>query len=237
MAHRSHFALTPRHRHRNLVNMDEAAPLRVLLADDHPRYRRGIRERLTRNGVDVIAECGDGRQAVALAQQHSPDVVLMDIHMPGVAGPEATAEIMRRSPDARVVMLTIAADEATVMDAMLAGASGYVVKSAAVRDLLAGIRAAAAGETFMSPQVASKLLMRWRYLEKSVRGASADTALSSRELEVLRLIAEGHENTDIADRLMISTNTVKRHVAAILTKLRAANRTDAAVQAVRDGLI
>jgi DNA-binding NarL/FixJ family response regulator len=217
--------------------MEEAGRLRVLIADDHPRFRRGIRERLLRNGVDVVAECGDGREAVALCEQHEPDVVLMDIHMPGVAGPEATAEIVRRRPNARVVMLTIAADEATVVDAMLAGASGYVMKSAAVRDLLGGIRAAAAGETFMSPEIASKLLMRWRYLEHSARDAAGDSTLSSRELEVLRLIAQGHENTEIADRLMISTNTVKRHVATILTKLRAANRTDAAVQAVRDGLI
>jgi two-component system NarL family response regulator len=187
--------------------------------------------------IRVVGAVADGQAALDFVGKAKPDVVLMDIHMPGVAGPEATAEIVRRSPDARVVMLTIAADEGTVMDAMLAGASGYVVKSAAVRDLLEGIRAAAAGETFMSPAVASKLLMRWRHLEHSAREAVADSALSQRELDVLRLIAEGHENTDIAERLTISTNTVKRHVASILTKLRAANRTDAAVQAVRDGLI
>jgi DNA-binding NarL/FixJ family response regulator len=216
----------------------EAAPrLRVLLADDHPRFRRGIRDRLTRNGLDVVAECGDGRAALLLCEEHQPDVVLMDIHMPGLAGPEATAELVRRNPEARIVMLTIAADEATVMDAMLAGACGYVVKSAAVRELVDGIRAAAAGETFMSPQIASKLLLRWRFLEHSSRDTAANSVLSQREIEVLRLIADGHENPDIAARLTISTNTVKRHVATILTKLRAANRTDAAVQAVRDGII
>jgi len=195
-------------------------PIRVLLADDQRLVRRGFRMILRAEpDIEVVGEAENGLEAVAAAAELEPDVVLMDIHMPGVAGPEATAEIMRRSPDARVVMLTIAADEATVMDAMLAGASGYVVKSAAVRDLLAGIRAAAAGETFMSPHVASKLLMRWRYLERSAREAVADTALSSRELEVLDCLAQGMTKAQIADRLLLSPHTVRTHINHVLRKL------------------
>ncbi len=161
----------------------------------------------------------------------------MDLNMPGISGIEATRALLRELPDARVVMLTISAEDDSVSEAMLAGACGYVVKSASVSELMEAIRAARAGETFLSPPVASKLLAKWRALETASRSATAPgAALSDREIEVLRLIAAGSENTDIADALTISPNTVKRHVAAILTKLRSGNRTQAAVQAVRDGL-
>lgn len=216
---------------------DGTRPLAVLLADDHARFREGMRERLTRRGIRVVGECSGGSEAVKLYDQHRPDVVVMDLHMPGGDGRTATAEIVGRWPDARVLMLTIAADEQSVAEAMLAGACGYVLKSAAVRELVAAIRSAAAGETFMSAAVAGRLLGRWRHLEHAARAAAADAVLSVREIEVLRLISEGQENADIAAELNISPNTVKRHVVAILTKLRVANRTEAAVQAVRAGLI
>ena len=213
-------------------------PVSLVLIDDHARFRQGIGERLTRAGAHVLGEAADGLAGVTIACQHRPDVVLIDLNMPGISGIDATRALLRAVPEARVVMLTISAEDDSVSEAMLAGACGYVVKSASIGELMEAIRSARAGETFLSPSVASKLLARWRALETASRTAGGpDSALSDREVEVLRLIAAGSENADIADALTISPNTVKRHVAAILTKLRSGNRTQAAVQAVRDGLI
>jgi DNA-binding NarL/FixJ family response regulator len=212
-------------------------PLSLVLVDDHARFRGGIRDRLVRAGAVVLGEAGDGAAGVGLALRHRPDVVLMDLNMPGTSGIQATRDLLSAWPAARVVMLTVSAEDASVADAMLAGACGYVVKSAALDDLMDAIRAAKAGETFLSPPIASKLLGRWRALESATRVTTAEPLLSAREIEVLRLIADGHENTAIAGALSISPNTVKRHVAAILAKLRSDNRTQAAVSAVRDGLI
>jgi two-component system nitrate/nitrite response regulator NarL len=212
-------------------------PITLVLVDDHARFRGGIRDRLQRAGVLVLGEAGDGQSGIALALAHSPDVVLMDLNMPGMSGVQATRELLAVAPQTRVVMLTVSADDASVAEAMLAGAAGYVIKSAGLDELIGALRAARAGETFLSPPVASKLLGRWRALETAARVASEEPLLSPREIDVLRLIAEGHENSAIADTLSISPNTVKRHVAAILVKLRSENRTQAAVFAVRERLI
>jgi two-component system, NarL family, nitrate/nitrite response regulator NarL len=219
--------------------MDASAsdPVSLVLVDDHARYRSGIGDRLRRAGALVLGEAGDGAAGIALAERHQPDVVLMDLNMAGMSGIRATSELLRACPTARVVMLTVSADDSSVAEAMLAGACGYVVKSAGLEELMGAIRAAKAGETFLSPAIASKLLVRWRAFESAARVTTEEPVLSAREIEVLRLIADGHENTAIAEALSISPNTVKRHVAAILTKLRSGNRTQAAVFAVRDGLI
>jgi DNA-binding NarL/FixJ family response regulator len=219
------------------MDANASDPVSLVLIDDHARFRGGIADRLERAGAVVLGEAGDGAAGIALAERHGPDVVLMDVNMPGMSGIQATRELLRACPTARVVVLTVSADDASVADAMLAGACGYVVKSAGLEDLMGAIRAAKAGETFLSPAIASKLLGRWRALEIAARVTTEEPVLSAREIEVLRLIAEGHENTAIAEALSISPNTVKRHVAAILTKLRSGNRTQAAVFAVRDGLI
>jgi DNA-binding NarL/FixJ family response regulator len=212
-------------------------PVSLVLIDDHARFRGGIGDRLKGAGAVVLGEAGDGAAGIALAERHRPDVVLMDLNMPGMSGIQATRQLLQACPTARVVVLTVSADDSSVAEAMLAGACGYVVKSAGLEDLMGAIRAARAGETFLSPEIASKLLGRWRALEVAAHVTTEEPVLSAREIEVLRLIADGHENTAIAEALSISPNTVKRHVAAILTKLRSGNRTQAAVFAVRDGLI
>jgi DNA-binding NarL/FixJ family response regulator len=212
-------------------------PITVVLVDDHARFRGGIRDRLTRAGVVVLGEAGDGPAGIALAVAKAPDVVLLDLNMPGMSGIQATRELLHADPRARIVMLTVSSEDASVAEAMLAGACGYVVKSAGLDELMGAVRAAKAGETFLSPPVASKLLSRWRALETTARVASGAPLLSKREIDVLRLVAAGYENTAIAESLSISPNTVKRHVAAILLKLSSDNRTQAAVVAVRERLI
>lgn len=158
--------------------------------------------------------------------------------MPEIAGVETTRQITTIAPLARVVVLTISADDEDVMDAVMAGACGYLLKDSSIEQLIAGIRAAAEGESLISPQIASKLLQRLRSQSADTRAARAiQTELSARELEVLRLIANGKDNADIARELVISPKTVKNHISNILMKLQIENRIQAAVYAVRSGLV
>jgi DNA-binding NarL/FixJ family response regulator len=209
--------------------------LLVAIADDHERAREGARRLLARDpGIRVAGEADDGAGALRLVAAHAPDVLLLDLHMPGAGGLQVLPELRARFPRTAVLVLTVSDADADVTDALLAGAAGYVLKDASAAELVGAVRAAAGGEAFVSPRVAARLLNRWRALRAAPRRAAA---LSPRELEVLRLMAEGAENGEIAEALTISANTVKRHVAAILTKLGAANRTEAAVTAVRTRLI
>ncbi|HSD02736.1 MAG TPA: response regulator transcription factor [Gaiellales bacterium] len=205
--------------------------IRVLLVDDHPVVRQGLRALLsTQDGIDVVGEAADGEAAVAAAERLSPDVVLMDVVMPGIDGVEALRRICQRRSQTRVVMLTSYADERQAMEAVDAGASGFLLKDASPRDVVAAIRAAHRGEAVLHPSVAAKLLAERR------RPPAAHADLTARELEVLRLIARGLQNKQIAAQLHLSEKTVKTHVSAILRKLGVADRTQAAMYAVRERL-
>jgi NarL family two-component system response regulator LiaR len=205
--------------------------IRVLLVDDHPVVRQGLRALLsTHDGIDVVGEADDGAAAVTAAERLSPDVVLMDVVMPGMDGVEALRRIGERRPQTRVVMLTSYADEQQAMEAVDAGASGFLLKDASPRDVAAAIRAAHRGEAVLHPSVAAKLLAERR------RPPAAHADLTARELEVLRLIARGLQNKQIAAQLHLSEKTVKTHVSAILRKLDVTDRTQAAMYAVRERL-
>jgi two-component system, NarL family, response regulator LiaR len=205
--------------------------IRVLLVDDHPVVRQGLRALLsTHEGIEVVGEADDGEAAVAAADRLSPDVVLMDVVMPGLDGVEALRRIGERRPQTRVVMLTSYADERRAMEAVDAGASGFLLKDASPRDVAAAIRAAHRGEAVLNPAVAAKLLAERR------RPPAAHADLTARELDVLRLIARGLQNKQIAAELHVSEKTVKTHVSAILRKLGVTDRTQAAMYAVRERL-
>jgi|SRR5215210_1674058 len=210
-------------------------PMRVVLVDDHDFFRNGLRELLTEHGgVQVVGDAADGEQGIALARELGPDVVVMDLNMPRMSGVEATKHVTDSAPGVRVLALTISADDRTVIDAIRAGASGYVLKGASVEEIYRAIEAVAAGQLLVSPRVTRAL--------QGVIGDSADrselastlrSTLSERELEVLRLLAMGRGNVEIAKELFLSPATVKNHVAEILRKLGVENRVEAAAAAVR----
>lgn len=211
--------------------------LRVMLVDDHDLFRTGLRNLLEEQGVLIVAEAPDGGAALQLVRELAPDVVVMDLNMPGMNGIEATREITRVAPLTRVLVLTISDQDADVMDAILAGACGYLMKDSSIQDLMEGIRAASVGESLISPHIASKVLQRIRAASVESGTAVARTELSDRETEVLRLIANGKDNAEIARELHISPKTVKNHISNILMKLQIENRIQAAVYAVRSGLV
>ena len=212
--------------------------LRVLLVDDHDLFRSGLRNLLEDEGVQVVGEAAAGQEALDIVRELAPDVVVMDLNMPGMGGVEATRHISSVAPLTRVLMLTISDQDNDVIDAILAGACGYLLKDSSIQDLMAGIRAAAQGESLISPTIASKVLQRIRAsssqpeIENTIR-----SELSDREIEVLKLIANGKDNAMIAGELHISPKTVKNHISNILMKLQIENRIQAAVYAVRSGIV
>jgi DNA-binding NarL/FixJ family response regulator len=212
--------------------------LRVLLVDDHDLFRTGLRNLLEEEGVQVAGEAGTGSEALRMVEELAPDVVVMDLNMPGMTGVEATRQIALIAPLARVLVLTISDQDGDVMDAILAGACGYLLKDSSIGELMQGIRAAAIGESLISPTIASKVLQRVRASSPVPEIAEQiQTQLSEREIEVLKLIANGRDNADIAGQLHISPKTVKNHISNILMKLQIENRIQAAVYAVRSGLV
>ena len=212
--------------------------LRVLVVDDHDLFRTGLRNLLEEEGVNVVGEAENGENAIRLASDLAPDVVIMDLNMPGAGGVETTRRLSSLAPLSRVVVLTISADDDDVMNAVMAGACGYLLKDSSIQDLIAGIRAASEGESLISPQIAAKVLQRLRAQSKDADAAETIRAeLSDRELEVLKLIANGKDNAQIARELFISPKTVKNHISNILMKLQIENRIQAAVYAVRSGIV
>ena len=212
--------------------------LRVLLVDDHDLFRTGLRNLLEEQGLDIVGEAATGSEAVAHVGELSPDVVVMDLNMPGMGGVEATRHIAEISPLTHVVMLTVSDEDSDVTDAILAGACGYLLKNASIQELVAGIRAAARGEALISPHIAGKVLQRVRATSAhSGIEALIRTELSDREIEVLKLIANRKDNAVIAGELHISPKTVKNHISNILMKLQIDNRIQAAVYAVRSGIV
>jgi len=212
--------------------------LRVLIVDDHDLFRTGLRNLLEEQGVSIVGEAATGTEAVRIVRELAPDVVVMDLNMPAMGGVEATRHITAVAPLTRVVMLTISDEDSDVMDAILAGACGYLLKDASIQDLVAGIRAAARGESLISPNIAAKVLQRVRATSAQPEIADMIRAeLSEREIEVLKLIANGKDNALIAAELHISPKTVKNHISNILMKLQIDNRIQAAVYAVRSGIV
>lgn len=213
--------------------------IRVLLVDDHDVFRRGLAQLLADEGLEVIAEASGGEAGVRLAGELAPEVVLMDLGMPGMNGVDATRAIAAADEAPPVVVLTLSDDDASMLEALLAGAAGYVLKDATLEQIVAAVRAAAVGEAVIPPRVAPELLRRLRAAEPtSTDGAASDAIeLSAREHEVLRLIVDGRDNAAIAGELFISPNTVKSHVASIFGKLGVESRLQASVQALRRGLI
>jgi DNA-binding NarL/FixJ family response regulator len=212
--------------------------LRVLVVDDHDLFRTGLRNLLEEEGVNVVGEAENGENAIRLASDLAPDVVIMDLNMPGAGGVETTRRLSSLAPLSRVVVLTISADDEDVMNAVMAGACGYLLKDSSIQELITGIRAASEGESLISPQIAAKVLQRLRAQSKDADAAKTIRAeLSDRELEVLKLIANGKDNAQIARDLFISPKTVKNHISNILMKLQIENRIQAAVYAVRSGIV
>ncbi len=210
--------------------------IRLLLVDDHQLYRSGLRQLLEEEGLTVVGEAPNGQSAVDLAKELAPNVVIMDLNMPGMSGVEATQRLTAVSPSARVLVLTISADQGDLVDAVMAGACGYLIKDASIDELMGGIRAAAAGESLISPRIAEKLLTHVRERGAAEEAGVAPAELTERERDVLRLLAEGKDNAEIAGDLFISQSSVKKHISNILMKLQLENRIQAAVYAVRSGL-
>lgn len=195
-------------------------PVRVLIADDHRIVRTGIRSFLqNQEDIEVVEEAGDGEEAVALTEALRPDVVILDIRMPGLGGLEATWRIKALVPEAHVLMLTMYEDERFFTEARAAGAEGYILKGADPEELLVALRAAARGEAYLSPHQARRVLAQYRRWPEREQRTAGLAALSPREQEVLTLIPEGLTSKEIASRLSLSVNTVERHCTTIMNKL------------------
>jgi DNA-binding NarL/FixJ family response regulator len=213
-----------------------AEPLSVMLVDDHRVFREGLRDLLLEQGFEVVGEAANPEEAVSIAAKKRPQVALMDIKMADGSGIEATRRLAKRCPETRVVMLTGSPDQKDVVESVQAGAAGYLLKGSSIEEIVASVRAAANGEPRLSPRITAELLQQVREAPPP-RALPGAPHLTSRELEVLRLIADGKGNPEIAELLGISAQTVKTHVTAILEKLGVENRIKAAVYAVRNGLI
>jgi DNA-binding NarL/FixJ family response regulator len=216
--------------------------LRVVVADDHHFFRDGLRGMLEAGGMDVVGEASDGNEAVALAHSLAPHVVVLDLNMPGASGLDALRALGRTCPDVQAVVLTVSNADADVLEALAAGACGYLLKDTRPDALVGSIRQAAEGQMVLSGEVAQALVAHVRAGadttdDESPAQGGEEPALSPREAEVLRLIAEGADNTAIGAALSISPHTVKQYVANIFEKLGVRSRVQAAVHAVRSGLV
>ena len=202
--------------------------LSVILVDDHTMLRQGIRRALESEGIKVVAEASDGATAIRLALEHKPDVVLMDVSMPGMDGVEAARRLVEADGRQRVVMLTMHIDRDVIDRAIRAGAVGYLTKDSSISEVILAIQLAANGDRPMSPRLASAMLDEAR---------REDALISAREEEVLQLVADGFGTNEIAERLYISGKTVKNHLASIYEKLDARDRTQAVLMAVKMGIV
>jgi DNA-binding NarL/FixJ family response regulator len=210
--------------------------IRLMLADDHRMLREGLRRSMTEEGFDIVGEARDGEEAVRMAGQLEPDVVLMDVTMPELDGVEATRAIHADHPDIRVIMLTMHADAEVLTSAIRAGASGYLVKDCSTEEVAEAVRMAANGDTALSPSLAATMLDEVRRLDQPATDDD-ERIVTKREEEVLQLIADGCSTPEVAAKLYISQKTVKNHLASIYQKLDARDRTQAVLQAVRMGIV
>ena len=217
-----------------------AEPIRVLVVDDHALFRRGLEMVLEQEpDIEVVGEASDGTEAVQVATETTPDVVLMDVRMPRRGGIDACTAIKDAVPSTKIIMLTISDEEADLYDAIKAGAMGYLLKEISIEEVASAIRAVHGGQSLISPSMASKLLNEFASMIKRTdeRQQVPTPRLTDREMEVLRLVAKGLNNRDIAKQLYISENTVKNHIRNILEKLQLHSRMEAVVYAVREKLL
>ena len=214
------------------------APIRILVADDHSLFRDGIVSLLEAAGFQVIGQVGDGRAAVEAARRLHPDLVLMDLSMPGMTGLEALRAIRADMPDVQVVMLTVSDEDSDLFDAIRSGARGYLLKSLNADEFIELLEGLQRGDAAISRKTASRLIDGYATLSRHAsRAGPAESLLTPRETELLQLIVDGLSNKAIADRLSLSENTIKYHIKNILQKLGVQNRTEAATQALRSGLL
>ena len=212
--------------------------IRIIVADDHTLFRKGLRSLLEHlEGMDVVGEVSNGPEAVALAQELVPDVVLMDIQMPVMSGIEATKQILQENPHIGIILVTMFDDAESVLSGMRAGARGYVLKGAEPHELKHAIEAADRGEVLLSPAIAAKLVRRFEVLPDPQEVRTLYEELTPREMDVLRLAAEGMSNKEIAAQLILSEKTVKNRITNIFAKLRVNDRTQAVLHALRTGLV
>jgi two-component system NarL family response regulator len=212
--------------------------IRVLVADDHALFRQALRAVLAEESdLELVGEAGDGEEAVAMAVDLAPDVVLMDVRMPKLAGIDATRQIGAAMPAVKIVMLTVSDEEGDLFEAIKAGASGYLLKEVDPTEIADAVRQIHAGHSLLSPVVASKLVSEFAAISKRADERSTRPSLTPRELEVLQLAADGMTNRQIGRRLGISENTVKNHIRNILEKLHMHSRMEAVLYAVREDLI
>jgi DNA-binding NarL/FixJ family response regulator len=214
--------------------------IRLLIADDHELFRRGLRMVLEdEDDIEVIGEAGDGEVAVELAREHAPDVVVMDVRMPGLTGIEAARRVKEEEPGTKILMLTISDEEDDLYEAIKAGANGYLLKEISIDEISHAVRSVHSGQSLISPSMASKLLDEFAAMIKKEEEKEEVPAprLTPREMEVLEHVAQGMNNREIAKALFISENTVKNHVRNILEKLHLHSRMEAVVYAVREKLL
>ncbi|WP_275266122.1 response regulator [Nocardioides caldifontis] len=212
--------------------------IRVLVVDDQELFRRGLTMLLNvETDIEVVGEAADGASAVRLATDMAPDVVLMDVRMPRQTGIEACTAIKDAAPNARIIMLTVSDEEADLYEAVKNGASGYLLKDSSIEEVAQAVRVVADGQSLISPSMAIKLLDEFKQMSRTDRSSVPTPRLTDRELEVLRLVAQGLNNREIAKQLFISENTVKNHVRNILEKLQLHSRMEAVMYAVREKLL
>jgi two-component system NarL family response regulator len=218
---------------------EPADPIKVLVVDDHALFRRGLQMVLEQEpDIEVVGEASDGAEAVTVASDTTPDIVLMDVRMPKRGGIDACTAIKDTVPSAKIIMLTISDEEGDLYEAIKAGATGYLLKEISIEEVASAIRAVYGGQSLISPSMASKLLTEFAaMIKKDERQHVPTPRLTEREMDVLKLVATGLNNRDIARDLFISENTVKNHVRNILEKLQLHSRMEAVVYAVREKLL
>jgi len=223
----------------DLVTEAEPEPIRVLVVDDQELFRRGLTMLLAiEPGIEVIGEAGDGVEGTTLATTAAPDVILLDIRMPKRSGIEACLAIKDAVPSAKIIMLTVSDEEADLYEAVKSGAAGYLLKDSSIEEVAQAVRVVADGQSLISPSMAVKLIDEFKQMSRPEREhVPGGLRLTERELEVLRLVAKGMNNREIARQLYISDNTVKNHVRNILEKLQLHSRMEAVMYAVREKLL
>jgi DNA-binding NarL/FixJ family response regulator len=220
------------------VPTTDPEPIRVIIVDDQELFRRGLTMLMSaESGLEVVGEAGDGATGIELASSVAPDVVLLDVRMPKVSGIEACVAIKEAVPAAKILMLTVSDEESDLYEAVKSGANGYLLKDSSIEEVAQAIRVVADGQSLISPSMAVKLIDEFKQMSRTDRDQVPTPRLTERELEVLRLVAKGLNNKDIAKRLFISENTVKNHVRNLLEKLQLHSRMEAVLYAVREKLV